>query len=327
MRTRSSPIDSLAIRLLICVCASCGPWAFAHEHDSSGPAPSPVLVPTDGLPNLLLIAPGIYSGGLPAGTEGFAALRSLGIRTMISVDGAEPEVALAAEAGIRYVHLPHGYDGISPRRQLELAKAIVELEKPLYIHCHHGKHRSPAAAAVACVIAGRLPRQQGLQVLELAGTNPNYRGLFRVVRDAVPVAHNELKQLAVDFQPTSPVSSLVKQMIAIDEHYEALRAWSQAKWRVNKDQGQSDPLEQSLLLREQFTEWLRIERMEKRESKFRELALESESAAREIEEVLQGLAGLKVDEPARERLDRSLERLSTSCISCHQRYRDAVSGQ
>src|SRR5262245_50112426 len=108
------------------------------------------------LPNPWRIHPKVISGGLPEGDAAFAELIALGVKTVISVDGAQPDVASARRFGLRYIHLPHGYDGVPPERMKELAKAVRDLPGPIYIHCHHGKHRSPAAAAVACVGAGLL---------------------------------------------------------------------------------------------------------------------------------------------------------------------------
>jgi protein tyrosine/serine phosphatase len=67
---------------------------------------------------------------------------------------------------------------VPAERAAELAKAVRDLPGPIYIHCHHGKHRSPAAAAVACVAAGLLAPERAPAVLKEAGTSPNYRGLF-----------------------------------------------------------------------------------------------------------------------------------------------------
>ncbi len=126
----------------------------------------------------------VISGGEPHGEEAFAALAELGVKTVISVDGAKPEVALAKKHGMRYVHLPHSYDGVPAERAKELAKAVRDLPGPVYIHCHHGKHRSPAAAAVACVGAGLLPPSNALKVLETAGTSKSYRGLYQSAENA-----------------------------------------------------------------------------------------------------------------------------------------------
>ncbi|MEZ6069075.1 MAG: hypothetical protein R3C10_02145 [Pirellulales bacterium] len=130
------------------------------------------------LPNAVQLHPRVISGGLPEGDAAFAELEQLGVKTIISVDGAKPDVQAAARHGLRYVHLPHGYDGIPEERGRELAKAVRELDGPIYIHCHHGKHRSPAAATVACVSTGLLPANEAVAVLKLAGTSPNYRGLY-----------------------------------------------------------------------------------------------------------------------------------------------------
>ena len=106
------------------------------------------------LPNSYRVTEKMISGGQPDGEAGFRELRDLGVKTIVSVDGAKPDVELAKKYGLRYVHLPHGYDGISDVRLKELAKAVRDLPGTIYIHCHHGKHRSPAAAAAACVVVG-----------------------------------------------------------------------------------------------------------------------------------------------------------------------------
>src|SRR5215203_3182916 len=61
-----------------------------------------------GIENLYRLTEGLYSGGQPEGEAGFAALKRLGVRTIISVDGARPDVETARRFGMRYVHLPVG---------------------------------------------------------------------------------------------------------------------------------------------------------------------------------------------------------------------------
>jgi hypothetical protein len=74
----------------------------------------------------------VISGGLPEGDEAFAELKDLGIKTVISVDGAKPDVATSKKYGMRYVHLPHGYDGVPEQRGKELAKPVRDLPGPIY---------------------------------------------------------------------------------------------------------------------------------------------------------------------------------------------------
>src|SRR5688572_11354389 len=75
------------------------------------------------LDNFYQITAQIYSGATPGDDSAFADLAARGIKTIISVDGASPDVEAAKKFGLRYVHLPMGYDGISTNRALELVKA------------------------------------------------------------------------------------------------------------------------------------------------------------------------------------------------------------
>src|SRR5262249_601182 len=59
-----------------------------------------------GLHNVFRLTERLYSGSSPEGEEGFLSLQRLGIKTIISVDGARPEVERARKLGLRYVHLP-----------------------------------------------------------------------------------------------------------------------------------------------------------------------------------------------------------------------------
>ncbi len=93
----------------------------------------------------------------------------------------------AKKYGLRCVHLPHDYDGIPQSRVKELAKAVRDLDGPIHIHGHHGKHRSPAAASVACVATGLVPSSKAVGILELTGTNKNYRGLYQSAREVRPI--------------------------------------------------------------------------------------------------------------------------------------------
>lgn len=74
----------------------------------------------------------MLSGSSPESDEAFAALSRLRVKTIISVDGAQPDVASAHRHGLRYVHLPHGYGGISTEVQLRLVKAARTLPGPIH---------------------------------------------------------------------------------------------------------------------------------------------------------------------------------------------------
>src|SRR5262249_9425334 len=141
------------------------------------PSTNPLQLP--GLHNVFQITEKLYSGSSPEGDEGFSSLQKLGVKTIISVDGAKPDTERAHKYELRYVHLPIGYDGVPREQALRIAKAVRDLPGPIYLHCHHGKHRGPAAAAVAHLcLDDKCPVEAALAVLKKAGTDPHYTGLY-----------------------------------------------------------------------------------------------------------------------------------------------------
>ena len=153
----------------VCALWLAASFLFAAELKQSSPGAMPLEDPP-GVHNLYLLGTNLYSGSTPEGDAGFQALAELGVKTIISVDGAQPDAARAKNFGIRYVHLPYGYDGISTNLQLQLAKAGETLPGPFYVHCHHGKHRGPTAVAVMCMANGGWTASQAESWMHAAGS-------------------------------------------------------------------------------------------------------------------------------------------------------------
>ncbi|MGN6547279.1 MAG: hypothetical protein ACTHK7_19660, partial [Aureliella sp.] len=73
---------------------------------------APRSVPTHELHNVWRLSGRVLSGSEPEDDAGFAELVALGVKTIVSVDGIAPRVELAEKHGLRYVHIPIGYDGV-----------------------------------------------------------------------------------------------------------------------------------------------------------------------------------------------------------------------
>src|SRR5688572_4221378 len=84
----------------------------------ASPPAAPRPLGLDHLDNAHEIAPGVLTGSGPRGGASFKELAAQGVRTVISVDGAKPDVVAAREHGLRYVHLPIGYDGVPAEKML-----------------------------------------------------------------------------------------------------------------------------------------------------------------------------------------------------------------
>jgi protein tyrosine phosphatase (PTP) superfamily phosphohydrolase (DUF442 family) len=278
-------------------------------------------VPSRRLPNLIKFNDAVYSGGTPDGPLGFDELRSLGIKTVISVEAIPPDAEKARAKGLRYVHLPHGYDGISPTRRLQLSKAVATLDGPIYIHCHHGIHRSPAATAMVCVSLGWLNSEQGLATLRFAGTSSRYRGLYQSVRDADLLNEEELRDAATEFVERIEVPPMTEKMVFLESLLASLEEQSKSGWELPGKDPDKTAEYQALLLKEHYREWLRegVSENSVRESNtdvFRRLVEDAEENARRLEKALGTIRS-----PPSE-ISGRFEHVKNDCVECHRRFRD-----
>jgi protein tyrosine phosphatase (PTP) superfamily phosphohydrolase (DUF442 family) len=304
---------ALGASCLLCGCGAQPQTAAAH------PAPATAAkiekLTAKHLPNPVRVHERVISGGLPKGDAAFSELKELGIQTIISVDGAKPDIATAEKHGLRYVHLPHGYDGVPAERAKELAKAVRDLPGPIYLHCHHGKHRSPAAAAVACVGAGLIDRKEAALVLQVAGTSESYRGLFQAAADAHPLDQALLDELKCEFPATAKLPAMAEAMVEIEHIHDRLKAIEKAGWKTPADQPALAPDHEALLLREQFTELLRTKELLAKPARFQELTEDAERTAQALEDALKTTTSA-------EQSSRLFRAVSQNCRSCHQTFRD-----
>lgn len=289
----------------------------ANDAIAVAQADSPAMKDPPGIHNLRMIAPGVYSGSQPEGEEAFQSLSTLGIKTVVSVDGSRPDVESARKHGLRYVHIPIGYNGISRPAQQALAKVSRQLAHPIYVHCHHGRHRGPAAAAVICLAGGLTGKDEALASMRLAGTGREYQGLWRDVHEfEVTVGKDESPELV----EVAVVPSIVEGMVAVDGHLEEL------KQRLKKPVAESEPAndhqpspgkpadsEIALLLQEGLHEMERQLPADADEN-FREWMKECEADSAEL---CRQLSDGRTDAARKQ-----LSSLEQSCRKCHAVFRN-----
>lgn len=275
------------------------------------------VLDTPGLHNVLRISDKLLSGSVPQGDLGFQTLLKLGVKTIISVDGAKPDVERARKHGMRYVHLPIGYDGVPAEQGLRIAKAVRDLPGQVYLHCHHGKHRGPAAAVVVklcleekCTVA------TAIGLLKQAGTDPKYLGLYGAPQAWVRPQTATLDQVKSDFPETAPVTGLMQSMVEIDRRWDHLKLIKAAGWIAPKDHPDLDPPHEALLLTEHYAEAGRALVAHKTTTEFRSMLQHAESQSRQLHTKLQA-SGRQTSE-----LDQVYRRVESSCLQCHAKYRD-----
>lgn len=275
-----------------------------------------------GLHNVQRLSDKLISGSSPDGVVGFQSVRQLGVRTIISVDGAKPDVETAKRAGLRYVHLPIGYDGVSEEQGLRLARAVRDLPGPVYLHCHHGKHRGPAAAAVVqrC-LDDRCTVEVAIGWLQKAGTDQRYTGLYGAPARFHRLSDAELEGVPVDFPEVAKVPALAEAMVSVEERWDRLKNVRANNWRAPTDQPDIVPAHEGLQLAEAYHEASRLPDVANRSKELRAWLSDAEARAKALETQLRATP---VDREAAEQAFRKLE---TGCTQCHVKYRDVPQGR
>lgn len=255
----------------------------------------------------------IGQGAQPEGDEAFQNLKALGYTTILSVDGSMPEVEVAAKYSLTYVHVPIGYDGITVEQQIEIIKAVKESPGPVYVHCHHGKHRGPAATMIAREALEGLSCEDAVKSLELSETGKEYEGLYRDVREfKAPTA----AQIAAAPKPVSRVTpkGVRAAMVDVDQRFDFLKASMENGWNTPPKAPDVSPKHEAKMLWELYRELARLDEAKGKGDDFLTQAADAEKHAGDLEEALK--AG------NREAATGAFKNLKKNCDSCHSVYRN-----
>ena len=285
------------------------------------PQQTDAKIEAKGLQNVFRITDKLLSGSSPEEDAGFQSLQKLGVKTIVSVDGAQPDLERAHKFGIRYVHIPIGYDGVPTAAALRMARAVRDLPGPVYIHCHHGQHRGPAsAAAVHLLLDPTCTVEKVIGELKRAGTDPKYAGLY-----AAPAAIHKLGAIKLDSVPAEfpeavKPAGLTELMVHVDEQWDKLKLIKAAGWKTPKSNPDLTPAHEALMLVESFREAARLPEMKAKPQEFRTWLSETEDASAKLESALASEGGMsQIDAVAAE---QAFKAVGASCARCHAKYRD-----
>ncbi len=283
------------------------------ESPAPGAAAAGATLDLPGVPNWRRWSERVAQGAQPQGDAGFATLRAQGIVTVLSVDGALPDVQAAARHGLTYVHVPIGYDGLSPEEQAAIVKTVQDSPGPVFVHCHHGRHRGPAAAAIARVAAGGVSTADAEAGLRESGCSPTYTGLFR---DVLAFRAPDAAALArVGPLPSAVRPAGVREaMVHVSERFDLLQASGAAAWTLLPQFPDVTPAHEASMLGEGLRELARLPDAAAKGAPFLDLARLAERQAAALEDALR--AG------DAQRADAAWVTLKHSCSDCHARWRD-----
>ena len=255
----------------------------------------------------------ILQGAQPDGEVAFRNLAAMGVTTVVSVDGAAPDVEGAQRHGLEYVHVPIGYDGIARDKALQIIRAVRDAKGKVYVHCHHGRHRGPTAVMVSRIALDGISHEDAVRCMEESGTSPMYIGLYRDVR-----AFARPTMAEIDAAPTAP-SRVVPDgvratMVGVSDRFELLKESKSQNWKVPADSPDVSPPHEARMLWELFREVARLDEAKKKGPDFRIFLKQGEDAAVSLEKALRAAdhAGAA----------KAYRRVKASCNACHAEFRN-----
>lgn len=317
-------MNTLIRAILLVVCFAIG-TVPGHGKQQSGSSPSQVNpksdeLKLDGLHNVFRITEKLVSGSSPEEDAGFRSLQKLGIKTVITVDGAQPDLERAHKFGMRYVHIPIGYDGVPRDAALKVARAIRDLPGPVYIHCHHGQHRGPAAAAVAHLLLDPdCTVERAVAEMRRAGTDLKYAGLYASPAAIRKLASADLDAAPNDFPESVKPAAFPQVMVHVDELWDKVKLIQAVGWKTPPDHPDISPAHEATMLVEQFREAARLPGAVSRPDDFRKWLGDAQARAEQLEAIL---AANKTGDIDGQKADGVFRSFAATCSRCHARYRD-----
>jgi protein tyrosine phosphatase (PTP) superfamily phosphohydrolase (DUF442 family) len=278
---------------------------------------------SEGLHNLYHLSDSIISGSEPHGEEAFAELARLGVKTILSVDGKVPEAETAARHGLRYVHVPIRYNGIEDEELLQITKTFRELPGPFYVHCFHGKHRGPAAAAVGRVVLDGAERERVVaEMRQWCGTSKQYGGLFSTLASKPIPTLEQTSAYAFDFPAARPMQGFRQAMVEIPRLHDNLELLADNGWRVDPAHPDLEPLNEAQNLLEIFRQAAQLEEVAAHAADFRGWLSASIDANAELVTALEALAREPRTTAREAAALAAFEDVQAQCTACHRAYRN-----
>jgi protein tyrosine phosphatase (PTP) superfamily phosphohydrolase (DUF442 family)/cytochrome c556 len=271
--------------------------------------------------NVFRLSQNLVSGGEPHGEEAFVELAKMGIRTILSVDGAVPNREAAARHGMRYVHVPVQYKGLTDDEVLKIAKTFRELPGPFFVHCFHGKHRGPAAAAIGrCVIDGASRQQAIAEMRQWMGTAPEYEGLYRTIASQHIPSRRETAMFAFDFPAEHRAEGFQAAMVEITRAFDHLKDLDKRQFAADPAHPDVDALNEARKLQKLFEVCMDTPEQKSGKDDFQRWLRESLDDSRSLTRALErGRAGAG---DALIEASNLVGRLQKTCKACHKSYRD-----
>ncbi|MGE0143465.1 MAG: hypothetical protein AB7I19_06930 [Planctomycetota bacterium] len=328
----SSKIAGLAVLVLFTACSTSRqpqrvPEPLTPSRPSAFEAAGEVALEAragqsfDGLHNVFQLSDRIISGSEPENEAAFARLQSMGVKTILSVDGKAPDAETAARYGMRYVHVPIRYKGMEPEELSHIAKTFREQAGPFFVHCYHGQHRGPAAAAIGRVVLDGVGRQTAIaEMRQWCGTSKSYEGLYSVIAygslpDAAATAQDDF-----DFPARHRFDGVRAVMVDAARSFDTLKELVANEWKPLDHHPDAKPLTEATRLAEGFAQLVADRSFAAEPTDYQTWMRECDEWSQKLVDYLRAADG--GDAESGKAAAAALKEAGARCAACHKEYRN-----
>ena len=270
-----------------------------------------------GLDHVVAYQHNLFSGGKPEGELGFNSLRELQVATVLCVDGLAPDVETARKFGIKSIHIPLKYNSPTRAQVLDLCTAYMmhTSQGNVYIHCHHGKHRSASAAALISIALELSTAAEMKEKMRISGTSLHYKGLWDAVDGQQGIDVTEIIKNKKVFPEAVKPSGITEQMIDIDEALDRLLLAKKTNWITPETHPDLAPTADAGVIAETFRSMLFDDDPQFSQEGYTDQTHTAFLEASRLEEIL------KTDSIDVELFNEHVLRVERTCVQCHERWR------
>lgn len=120
-------------------------------------------VEVEGAKNLYKVSKALYRGAQPK-EEGFAALKKMGIRTIVNLRAEKSDSNLIEGLGFHYVEIPMTAKNVNAEDFTRFLKVVADPKnQPVFVHCRYGADRTGTAVALYRVFMQKWSRKDAIE--------------------------------------------------------------------------------------------------------------------------------------------------------------------
>lgn len=294
-----------------------------NAYDAAAAPKLPPTAPEDseGLHNVYKLSKSIISGSEPIGEGAIKHLAEMGVKTILSVDGKAPDADTARKYGMRYVHVPIRYSGMTKDEVKKITKTFRDLEGPFFVHCFHGRHRGPAAAALGRVAIDGVPREQAMaEMRQYCGTASKYEGLYRTIAEAIVPDSNELARYQWDFPEGHTFKGIRQVMVPMARAHDDIKLLMDRDWEPDPAHPDIDALNSAKILLDLYIQANHLGDTAERSSEYKTWMTEGEQSMRGLVDSLEAMKAGDTSKGAA--AAKQFKAVRKNCSVCHTAYRN-----